>query len=150
MNSKQDLPSSSGWRKKFIKFTIMIIFHHNNCHSSLSKKDWSYENNHRDLQDNHHQNNDEMTNVYRCVSHKVDHTMIDKGELAIHGVPECKLSWWWRSIATAIWTATKTKKTTATTTKTLMEKTKEMANLETNSCVFSLLLRSEELGVLVT
>ena len=25
---------------------------------------------------------------YRCVSHQVDHPMINKGELAVHGVPE--------------------------------------------------------------
>ena len=25
---------------------------------------------------------------YRCVSHKVDHTVIDEGELALHGVSE--------------------------------------------------------------
>ena len=36
------------------------------------------------------QNNDD--HYYRCVSHKVDHTMINKGELAVHGVPEWKLS----------------------------------------------------------
>ena len=27
---------------------------------------------------------------YRCVSHQVDHPMINKGELAVHGVPEQK------------------------------------------------------------
>ena len=36
------------------------------------------------------QNNDDHN--YRCVSHKVDHAMINKGELAVHGVPEWKLS----------------------------------------------------------
>ena len=39
---------------------------------------------HDNLQNNHDHD-------YRCVSHKVDHTMINKGELAIHGVPEWKI-----------------------------------------------------------
>ena len=80
--------------------------------------------------------NDHDDDDYRCVSHKVDHTMINKGELAIHGVPG--------------WTIIMMMLMIATTITTLMTRMDVLANLETNSCVFSLLLRSEELGVLVT
>ena len=79
MNSKQDFPSNSGWKDGFWTTNRWFV---------LEQESWLII----------------IIVNYRRVSHKVDHTVIDESELAVHGVSESKilasgwkqLNWWFQ------------------------------------------------------